>query len=121
MRAVGGVSADQRLARQVTRQLGYRPAQPRARGRGTRLRGRHRPGARRAVPVPARCGRHLQPGPHPAPGPGRPPARQPGRPGHDRSEGPGRSPRGRASASSPRGPSAPSSSARSSWNPRDAW
>jgi hypothetical protein len=29
MRAVGGVSADQRPARQVTRQLGYRPAQPR--------------------------------------------------------------------------------------------
>src|SRR5450755_3426010 len=61
----------------------HRPAQPRARRRGTRLRGRHRPGARRAVPVPDRRSRRLQPGPHPAPGPDRPPARRPGRPGND--------------------------------------
>jgi len=44
--------------------------------------------ARAAVPVPDRRGRHSQPGPLPAPEPDRPPARRPGRPGHDRGEGP---------------------------------
>lgn len=50
-----------------------RPAQPWARRRSTRLRGRHRPGAQRAVPVPDRRSRHLQPYDRPAPGPDRPP------------------------------------------------
>ena len=63
---------------------------------------------------PIAADRRLQPGPRPAPGPDRPPARRPGRPGHDRACTACRSPRGRASASSPCGPPAPSSSAHSS-------
>ena len=65
-----------------------RPAQPRGRHCGTRLRGGHRTGTRLAVPVPDRRVPQLRRENRPAPAADRPPVGRPGRPGHDRGEEP---------------------------------